>query len=216
MTSGLAYRRPCVTLEFAEQLAKKFYNFERINEIKELDSYIDRNFYVRGHRRNSNANQEDFMNGSCRYQLEQGEYVLKVLNSDDSKHGEFVDVENETMKFLREEGFPCPSLFPLAGVSEMKYKLLVRIPLCKKSTEVNISSIQEDANRNIQTTDDEWCIIRLISFLPGQTAESLRSKMSYENLFMVGQFIGSLSKVFQVRHYLHNHRKRLFRVPSSS
>lgn len=181
-------RRPCVSLELAGQLAKKFYNFERINEIKELNSYSDRNFYVQGQRSNSyNTTQENETDS-----YEQGEYVLKILNSADSEHGDFIDAENEAMTFLRERELPCPSLFPVAG-SGGSMKLLVQIPLCNDGA----SSVQEDVNKNVSTTDHEWCVIRLISFLPGVTAESF-GKFSCGNLFNIGQFVGRLSKSFQV------------------
>ena len=175
--------RPCVSRDFASQLAKKFFNVERISEIKELSSYSDRNFYVRGRR-----------NELCKIQetAEQREYVLKILNSTDSEHGEFVDAENEAMTFLRERGFPCPLLFPVKGSSEMK--MLVQIPLYNNdSFGEALSFMKEDANSR-----NEWCVIRLISFLPGVTAESF-GKFNCENLFIIGQFVGKLSQTLQVR-----------------
>ena len=177
-------RRPCVNIDFAAKLAKKFYNFERISEIKELSSYSDRNFYVRGQRNKLCTPQEI---------TDQGEYVLKVLNSADSEHGDFVDAENEAMTFLRERHFPCPVLFSVNGGSETKR--LIRVPSCNDSSKER-PSILEDDNRNLTKTD-EWCFIRLISFLPGVTAESL-GNFSCENLFKIGQFVGQLSKSFQV------------------
>lgn len=173
--------RPCVSQVFASHLAKKFFNVERISEIKELSSYSDRNFYVRGRR-----------NESCKIQetAEQREYVLKILNSTDSRHGEFVDAENEAMAFLRERGFPCPLLFPVKGSLEMK--ILVQIPWNNHdSFGEALSFMKEDANRN------EWCFVRLISFLPGVTAESF-GKFNCENLFNIGQFVGNLSQTLQV------------------
>lgn len=181
---SISVHRPCVSLDFASHLAKKFYNFQRISEIKELSSYSDRNFYVRGRR-----------SKTCTLQgIEESEYVLKILNSADSEHGDFVDAENEAMTFLRERGFPCSSLFPMEGRSEMK--LLVQVPLCIDSSG-EARSIQEDANRNLPKTD-EWCAVRLISFLPGVTAESF-GNFSRKNLFNIGQFVGRLSQTFQVR-----------------
>lgn len=176
--------RPCVNIDFAAQLVKKFYNFERINEIKELSSYSDRNFYVRG-RRNKLCTPQEI--------AEQGEYVLKILNSVDSEHGDFVDTENEAMTFLRERNFPCPVLFPVDGGSEIKR--LIRVPLCSDSPGEG-PSILEDKSGSL-AIKDEWCVIRLISFLPGVTAESL-GNFSCENLFNIGQFLGRLSKSFQV------------------
>lgn len=177
--------RPLVNIDLAAQLAKKFYNFETISEIKELSSYSDRNFYVRGQR-----------NKLCTTQgvAEQGKYVLKILNSADSEHGDFVDAENEAMPFLRERNFPCPILFPVDRGSDVKR--LIRVPLCNDSPKEE-RAIQEYKNRNLPKTD-ECCMIRLISFLPGVTAESF-GNFSCENLFHIGQFVGRLSKSFQVR-----------------
>jgi len=176
-------RRPCVNIDFAAKLAKKFYNFERISEIKELCSYSDRNFYVRGQRNKLCTPQE----------ITDGEYVLKILNSADSEHGDFVDAENEAMTFLRKRNFPCPVLFPVDGSSEDKR--LIRVPLRNDSPKEKLSILEGD-NRNLTKTD-EWCVIRLISFLPGVTAESV-GNFSCENLFKIGQFLGWLSKSFQV------------------
>ena len=179
--------RPCVSLDFASHLAKKFYNFQRISEIKELSSYSDRNFYVRGWRSKS------CMSCITQETAEQREYVLKILNSTDSEHGDFIDAENEAMAFLRARGFPCPSLFLVDGRSEMK--LLVQVPFCIDCSG-EARSIQEDANRNLPKTD-EWCAVRLISFLPGVTAENF-GDLSCEKLFKIGQFVGRLSQNFQV------------------
>ena len=176
--------RPCVNIDFAAKLAKKFCHFETISEIKELNSYSDRNFYVRG-RRSKLCTPQDV--------AEQGEYVLKILNSADSIHGEFVDAENKAMTFLREKNFPCPVLFPMDGGSGGKR--LIRVPLCYDSPKEE-SSILEDESRKL-ANQDEWCVIRLISFLPGVTAEKL-GNFSCENLFNIGQFVGRLSKSFQV------------------
>ena len=162
MTSTV--HRPFVNTDFAAQLAKKFYNFETISEIKELSSYSDRNFYVRGQRKLCTIQEVE----------EQGEYVLKILNSADSEHGDFVDAENEAMAFLRERNFPCPILFPVDGGPEVKR--LIRVPSCNDSPNFKEGrEIQKDESKNLTKTD-EWCVIRLISFLPGVTAESLGNK----------------------------------------
>ena len=182
---SVSVRRPCVNIDFAANLAKTVCHFEAISEIKELNSYSDRNFYVRGRRSKLCTTQEV---------AEQGEYVLKILNSADSIHGDFVDAENEAMTFLRERNFPCPILFPMAGGSEGKR--LIRVPIRCNDSPKEESSILEDESRKL-SKKDEWCVIRLISFLPGVTAESL-GNFSCENLFNIGQFVGRLSKSFQV------------------
>ena len=184
MSSDL--RRPCVCPAFAGKLAEKFYNFKKITEIKEYGSYCDRNFYIRGQRSNSYSSH----NYQTEAASEEGEYVLKILNSDDSKRGDFVDAENKAMKFLRERHFPCALVYTVDGGSDLK--LHVQIPVFSDRMEGAIS----DVNRNVKVTEE--CIIRLVSFLPGETAASL-GKLSHENLFCIGQFVGKLSKALQVR-----------------
>ena len=186
--------RPCVSLAFAEKLAEKFYNFVNITDIKEFGSYMDRNFYIRGQRSlNSCANQDQIVSEQANAVVsEEGEYVLKILNSFDSKYREFVDAENEAMGFLRERGFPCPLLYNLTCSSSGNAQL---IPLYVNCLDETCSSLKEDENKNTSTTEE--CIIRLISFLPGETAASLES-LSHQNLFCIGQFVGRVSRTLQV------------------
>ena len=154
---------------------------------------MDRNFYIRGQRSlNSFANQDQTASEPNNSVIsEEGEYVLKILNSFDSKHREFVDAENEAMRLLRERGFPCPLLYPVRGsAAENGHTQMIPIVL-NGSRDESCSSLKEDENRNSSTTEE--CIIRLISFLPGETAASLGWKLSHENLFCIGQFVGRVS-----------------------
>lgn len=185
---AISVHRPCLSQIFAAKLAKKFYNFKTITEMKEFGSYSDRNFYIRGKRTSDECANQDQTS-----KLKVGEYVLKILNSVDSKHGDFVDAENDTMLFLRKKQFPCPELYPVAGSSALK--LLVQIPLKFMSTmDEAYSSTQEDENRHLSSTEE--CIIRLISFLPGDTVASL-PHLSHDKLFIIGQFVGRLSRSLQ-------------------
>lgn len=188
--------RPCVSLAFAEKLAEKFCSFVNIADIREFGSYMDRNFYIRGQRSlKSCANQDQLVSETANAVIsEEGEYVLKILNSFDSKYREFVDAENEAMGFLRERGFPCPLLYNLTCSSSGNGHAQL-IPLYANGFDETCSSIKEDEYRNTSTTEE--CIIRLISFLPGETAASLGS-LSHQNLFCIGQFVGRVSRALQV------------------
>lgn len=186
-------QRPCVSPVFAGKLAKKFYNFAKITEIKEFASYSDRNFYIRGQRTNLSISQDhDHDHDQTKPESEsstEGEFVLKILNSHDSKHGDFVDAENEAIGFLRDRDFPCPLLYPVTGSSETK--LHIQVPLS--------NDLMNEANShiNINAPTTEECIMRLMSFLPGVTAATL-GDLSHENLFFIGQFVGKTSRAFQV------------------
>lgn len=176
---GCILRRPCVSHTFAGKLAKEFYSFEKIAEIKELDSFCDRNFYIRGKQKPKTETHLTKADQSVMV-LDDREYVLKILNSDDSKHGDLVDAENEAMRYLRSRDFPCALVYPVTGSSGTK--LYARVPL----------------PRDLDDEKTEECIVRLISFLPGETAESM-GRISQENLFCIGQFVGRLSRAFQVK-----------------
>ena len=188
---GCILRRPCVSHAFAGKLAKEFYSIEKIAEIKELDSFCDRNFYIRG---KPKPKTEPYLTKADQpvTVLDDREYVLKILNSDDSKHGDLVDAENEAMRYLRGRDFPCALVYPVSGSSETK--LYARVPLARDLDD----EIDEDDNRRMEKTEE--CIVRLVSFLPGETAESL-GRISQENLFCIGQFVGRLSRAFQVKCY---------------
>lgn len=80
--------RPKLTLKDAEELATNVYGF-RCESICELDGYDDRNFKVtvksnQGYRGNSDGDQ----------------YVLKILNSLDSKKVDFIEGQNELLLYL--------------------------------------------------------------------------------------------------------------------
>lgn len=62
------------------------------SEIRPLPSYDDQNFYV-----------------SVK---EGGEYVFKVMNSDDSKNPTLLELQTHAMNFLREKGLPAQTAVP--------------------------------------------------------------------------------------------------------
>lgn len=76
--------RPTLTLKQAERLLTKLYGYRCVS-IGELDSYDDRNFKVTV--RNSCNNEEK-------------EYVLKVLNSLDSRKTSAIEAQNELLLYL--------------------------------------------------------------------------------------------------------------------
>lgn len=184
--------RPPVDTTFAEELAKKFYHFGKISYIKEMESYMDRNFYIRGERRENTCTNEDKSEQFSDNNAEEGEYVLKILNSFDSKHEYFVSAENEAMLFLRERNFLCPLPYTVAGSSAIQ--LNVHVPCSVNLTDEACNSINADDNRESSTA--EKCIMRLLSFLPGVTAAEF-GKYSDKNLVCIGQFVGQLSRNLQ-------------------
>ena len=96
-SEGYEFKRPVVSTTQAVQLSRQLFGLEaRI--VKELQSYGDRNFYLRGIR----------CTKATAVAVEESEYVLKILNYADSDQ-EFVDSQNSLAMFLKEQGFDCPT-----------------------------------------------------------------------------------------------------------
>ncbi|KAJ7388104.1 hypothetical protein OS493_039788 [Desmophyllum pertusum] len=75
--------------------------------IKEMDSYQDRNFYMRG----SLMRGDEKMGVSpCK------EYVLKVINHVDSNNGCLIEVQGKLMVFLQARGYNCCT--PVSSISK--------------------------------------------------------------------------------------------------
>lgn len=78
--------RPALTLQKAADLTLKLYGV-MVTEITSLPSYIDQNFLV--------------------VDKEGTKYVLKILNSEQSKNSTLVGVQTFAMSFLRQHGVPA-------------------------------------------------------------------------------------------------------------
>lgn len=77
------------------------------SEIHSLPSYDDQNFYVAA--------------------IEGGEYVLKIMNSEDSKDPTLIELQTHAMSFLRQNGIPAQTCLPttsgqLMSLEEMGMK----------------------------------------------------------------------------------------------
>ena len=171
-------RKPFVGRELAVKLAENLFDVQNAVVVREFDCYSDRAFHIKGSYSCSSTPQPKV-----------SEFVLKILNSSDSKDTDFVDGENETIRFLRQHGFPCPTVFcPRAnGVNDSKD--LFKLPTSESAQTSDLE------NQNLQQYHD--CVVRLMSFLPGQPLSTICS--STASLFTVGQFVGSASKALQVR-----------------
>ncbi|KAI4467241.1 hypothetical protein MML48_2g00004590 [Holotrichia oblita] len=85
--------RPQLTMDQAKQLVTKYYGFE-CESISELDGYDDKNFKVA-----VRGNHEQDKNE---------QYVLKILNSLDSRTVDFIEGQNELLLYLFNKNITCP------------------------------------------------------------------------------------------------------------
>lgn len=70
---------------------KKLYNLTP-REIRSLPSYDDQNFYVAP--------------------MEGGKYILKIMNSEDSKNTSLIEVQTYAMSFVHQNGLPAQTAVP--------------------------------------------------------------------------------------------------------
>ena len=171
-------RKPFVGRELVVKLAENLFDVQNAVVVREFDCYSDRAFHIKGSYSCSSTPQPNF-----------SEFVLKILNSSDSKDTNFVDGENETIRYLQWHGFPCPTVFCPRANGGNDLKALFKLPTSESAQTSDVENRQ-----NLQQYRD--CVVRLMSFLPGQPLSAICS--STASLFTVGQFVGSASKALQV------------------
>ncbi|KAK3095776.1 hypothetical protein FSP39_018921 [Pinctada imbricata] len=89
--------RPDLDHNKVTELARELYGLD-VAEVKELNSYDDKNFWIRVVHSNTSNLEEVSSDG----------YVLKVLNSLDSKYTDAVEAQNEMILLVHDSGVPTP------------------------------------------------------------------------------------------------------------
>ncbi|XP_044306573.1 hydroxylysine kinase isoform X2 [Varanus komodoensis] len=97
MSSGskeqlLNLSKPAFSEKQAIELVERIFGL-KVSEIKPLPSYDDENFYVRVSKLEEKGEVAE-------------EFVLKIINCEDSRNPELIEVQTRIMMFLRDEGFP--------------------------------------------------------------------------------------------------------------
>lgn len=83
--------KPNLSLSQVSEIVKRLYRLTA-SVIQSLPSYDDQNFYVAP--------------------SEGGEYILKIMNSEDSKNTLLIEVQTYTMSFLQQNGIPAQTALP--------------------------------------------------------------------------------------------------------
>uniref|UniRef100_A0A8C3A3Z4 Hydroxylysine kinase n=2 Tax=Cyclopterus lumpus TaxID=8103 RepID=A0A8C3A3Z4_CYCLU len=139
-----------LTLQQATKLTLQLYGMTII-DISTLPSYIDQNFLV--------------------VDKENTKYVLKIMNSEESKNDSLLEVQTLAMSFLNQHGLPCQTAM-----------------LTTTGKLMNMEEI--DCGQGAQT----YCV-RLMNYLPGKTiAESL---VTVQDLYQVGKLAAVIDRTMQ-------------------
>ncbi|KAJ8924242.1 hypothetical protein NQ315_007034 [Exocentrus adspersus] len=97
--------KPVISLEAISELISSLYGF-KVLKITEINGYDDKNYHVIVDKDSKQINPN--VGKVC----EQG-YVLKIVNSLDSKRSEFFDAQNALLLHLGKQGVLCPKPIPL-------------------------------------------------------------------------------------------------------
>ncbi|XP_006811673.2 hydroxylysine kinase-like [Saccoglossus kowalevskii] len=141
--------KPTLSLEDVNDLVSRLYNITA-QSIKQLDSYDDQNFHIVAKSATS----------------KRSEYVLKIINANDSKNEVLLDAQTQMMLQLIEKGFVCPNP--------------IRLPTGEYMTLEPINGQKGCFNH----------MVRLLSYIPGMLYKSV--DMTSDLCYHAGQHLGRM------------------------
>lgn len=156
--------RPKADKKTASDLVTRLYGF-RVKNVTELNAYDDKNFHV-------TCDERDFDNPWINEVSGDG-YVLKIMNSLDSKKTDFVDGQNELLIFLNENEINSPS--PVRNLQNRFYSL---------------EKIGDGSEKHV---------VRLLTYRPGKILNSI--DISVDLLLDVGRFTANLDQTLKRFHH---------------
>ena len=217
---SLLSRRPAVTTDQAVTMATQLFNLHIADatSVKELCSYDDRNFFMRG--RLMREENEVEVSG-CK------EYILKILNHVDSSHEFLTEVQCDAMLFLQSRGYHCPVPVPsIFNTHFVKCKIprsaqpgsialeTDGVTLETESAALKNGNVSADTNVSFKSAGilgcgievydgKEYseenvfvCDVRLLTFVPGKVLNEM--PLNTELLFNAGMAVGRLDRDLQV------------------
>uniref|UniRef100_A0A3Q3WQT3 Hydroxylysine kinase n=1 Tax=Mola mola TaxID=94237 RepID=A0A3Q3WQT3_MOLML len=153
---SMKHAKPNFSQSLVAEIVKRLFSFEP-SEIRSLPSYDDQNFYVAA--------------------MEGGEYVLKIMNSEDSKNPAMIEVQSYVMSFLHQNGLPAQTPLP--------------------NTSGQLMSREEaDCGYGCQSY-----LVRLLTYMPGTTISKV--PLTPELLYETGKTAAKMDKILQKLEHPH-------------
>ncbi|KAI3368692.1 hypothetical protein L3Q82_025685 [Scortum barcoo] len=144
------HSKPSFSQSQVDELVKRLFGLTPL-KVQPLPSYDDQNFYVA-------------VSGG-------GEYVLKIMNVEDSKNPDLIELQNVAMSFLHQNGLPAQTALP--------------------TTSGQLMSLEEiDCGYGCQKY-----VVRLLSYLPGTTIS--KAPLTPELLYEVGRIAARMDTILQ-------------------
>ncbi|XP_044056107.1 hydroxylysine kinase isoform X2 [Siniperca chuatsi] len=153
---SVKHAKPNFSQSQVAELVKRLFRLTA-SEIRSLPSYDDQNFHVLA--------------------VEGGEYVLKIMNSEDSKNPSLVEVQTYAMSFLHQNGLPAQTALP--------------------TTLGQLMSLEEiDCGYGCQKY-----LVRLLTYLPGITIS--KAPLTPQLLYETGKTAARMDKILQEMEHPH-------------
>ncbi|KAL4709668.1 hypothetical protein ACJJTC_007399 [Scirpophaga incertulas] len=149
--------RPVIDHEGVKLLAERLYGIS-VLELTDLPGYDDKNYKI--------LEDPNVKNPLITIHSPQG-YVLKIMNSMDSKNASVVEAQNEIMNYLNTRSVVCPK--PVRNV----YGHL----------------------HSVETISGKQHIVRLLEFIPGQMLKDV--PLTDALLYQLGEFVANLDNKLQ-------------------
>ncbi|XP_076279380.1 hydroxylysine kinase-like isoform X3 [Lasioglossum baleicum] len=153
--------RPPGSEHIVSVLLEKLYGL-KVTKITELNAYDDRNFYIICENLHKNPHIDS---------VSEDGYVLKIVNSLDSRKSHVVDAQNEMLIFLNERHITCP--LPVKNVNGEYYSF---------------------ETLSAQNSEESYAV-RLLVYRPGALLH--RVPITSDLLRNVGRFTGKLDNILK-------------------
>ena len=111
---------------------------------------------------------------------------MKVTNQVDSREPEFLAGQNAAMAHLASKGFSCPRPVP-----NLRKDLL---------SLVKLKSFMVDSQLEEGDSEEEPCVVRILTFLPGKTLYEV-SPWTPDLFYQAGQFIANMDVAWKDFHH---------------
>ncbi|KAM9384169.1 hydroxylysine kinase-like isoform 1-T2 [Pholidichthys leucotaenia] len=147
---SVKHSKPNFSTSLVSEMVKRLFRMTAA-EIRSLPSYDDQNFYVAT--------------------AEGGEYVLKIMNTEDSKNLDLIEVQTFSMAFLHQNGLPTQTAVPTTSGQLMTLEEVDSGDGCQKY------------------------LVRLLTYLPGMTISKV--PLTLQLLYELGKTAARMDLILQ-------------------
>ena len=185
---------PKISLDSVAHMVEKYYGLTvEKGGVKEIESYDDRNYFIRSCSKSSLADTNDSRHSS--------DYLFKIHNGVESSRKDQIDAQNAIMRHLNGHNVTCPE--PQKSVYG---RLIEFVDLDTSSTPLKETGDVTNAAK--KSKGRRRHAIRLLSWVKGQTLN--KSEVNLLKLQNVGEYLGKIKHCLDGFDHIGAHRVHLW------